>query len=120
VIPALAQLPRGPVPASALWALLALAALSTAAAYLLYFHLLARVGPVRANTVTYVVPIFGMLWGALFLGERVTRGMLAGLALILVSVLLVNGVRLPAALAARLPWRRAAVRVACEGPRVDG
>jgi drug/metabolite transporter (DMT)-like permease len=85
----------------------------------LYFHLVARVGPLRANTVTYLVPIFGMAWGALFLDEQVTGGMLAGLALILASVLLVNGVRLPARVAARLR-RSPAVRVACEGPRVDG
>ena len=119
VVPAATQLPRGPIPTGVVWAVLGLAALSTAVAYVLYFHLVARVGPLRANTVTYLVPIFGMAWGALFLDEQVTRGMLAGLALILASVLLVNGVRLPAGLVARLR-RRPAVRVACEGPRVDG
>jgi drug/metabolite transporter (DMT)-like permease len=41
--------------------------------------------------VTYLVPVFGMAWGAIFLDEPITKGMLVGLAVILSSVLLVNG-----------------------------
>ena len=41
----------------------------------------------------YLLPLFGMLWGALFLHEAVTSGMLAGMVFILGSVLLVNDVR---------------------------
>lgn len=66
----------------------------TAVAYLLYFRLVASIGPTKLSTVTYIIPVFGTAWGALFLGESVTRGMIAGLALILVSVVLVNDVRL--------------------------
>lgn len=92
--PALWRLPHAHPTRPAALALLALALLSTTVAYLLYFHLIAAVGPTKTSTVTYLLPLFGMVWGALFLGEPLTAGMLAGLALILGSVLLVNDVRL--------------------------
>ncbi len=93
--PALVSPPSAPISSSALWALFGLAALCTSAAYLLYFHLIARIGPMRTNSVTYLIPLFGILWGALFLGEPMTPQMLLGLGLILSSVLQVNAVRLP-------------------------
>lgn len=62
---------------------LALALASTAIAYLLYFRLIADVGPARALTVTFLIPPFGVLWGVLFLGEPVAINMLSGCALIL-------------------------------------
>lgn len=77
-------------------ALFALAVLCTSLAYLLYFHLIAAIGPTRTTTVTYLIPVFGTVWGAAFLGEPITGGMLAGLGGVLCSVLLVNDVRLPA------------------------
>ena len=73
-------------------ALLLLALLCTSLAYPRYFHLIASVGPTRTTTVTYLLPLFGTLWGALFLREPVTRGMMLDLTLILSSVLLVNDV----------------------------
>ena len=94
-IPGAATLPARLPSSSALGALLALAVVSTAAAYLLWFWLLARVGPTRTASVTYLIPVFGATWGALFLGERFSGGMLAGLAAILGSVVLVNDLRLP-------------------------
>jgi drug/metabolite transporter (DMT)-like permease len=62
--------------------LLALALVCSAAAYVLYFRLLANVGPTRAMTVTFLMPAFGMLWGRLFLDETITLPMLAGAVLI--------------------------------------
>lgn len=64
----------------------ALGFVCTGLAYLLYFRLLASVGPVRAMAVTYLIPAFGMVWGALFLGERVTAPMLIGTAAIFAGV----------------------------------
>jgi drug/metabolite transporter (DMT)-like permease len=64
---------------------LALSLASTALAYLLYFRLIADVGPARALTVTFLIPLFGVLWGTLFLGESVAANTLAGCALILVG-----------------------------------
>jgi len=61
----------------------ALALGSTALAYLLYFRLIATIGPARALTVTFLIPLFGVLWGYLFLGEPLAVNTLAGCALIL-------------------------------------
>jgi drug/metabolite transporter (DMT)-like permease len=63
--------------------LLALGLVCGAIAYLLYFRLIADIGPTGALTVTYLIPVFGMLFGALFLGETVSAAMLAGVALVL-------------------------------------
>jgi drug/metabolite transporter (DMT)-like permease len=71
---------------------LALAVLSTAVAYLLFFYLIASAGPTATSTVTLVVPVFGLIFGVLFLGEPVGLGTLAGLAVILCSVLLITGI----------------------------
>ena len=61
---------------------LALALASTAFAYLLYFRLIATIGPARALTVTFLIPLFGVLWGVLFLGEPFAANTLSGCALI--------------------------------------
>lgn len=95
-LPALWYLPTEVPSPPALRSLIALAVLSTALAYLLYFYLIASVGPTRANSVTFLIPIFGMAWGAMFLNEAITGGMIAGLAFILISLMLVNDIR---------PWR---------------
>jgi drug/metabolite transporter (DMT)-like permease len=60
----------------------ALAVGCTALAYLIYFRLIADVGPTRALTVTFLIPLFGVLWGRLLLGEAVTANMLLGGTLI--------------------------------------
>lgn len=72
----------GPVTALVAANVAALALASTAIAYLIYFKLIAEAGPARALTVTFLIPLFGVLWGYLFLGEALAPGMLAGGALI--------------------------------------
>jgi len=67
-----------------------LAVVCGAVAYVMYFRLIADVGATRALTVTYLVPVFGILWAALFLGESLTVEMAAGGALILLGVVLVT------------------------------
>ena len=85
------------VPAMAWWALAGLAIVSTTVAFIFYYRLIADVGPVKAITVTLLVPIFGMIWGVLLLGEPVTAGRLAGCAVILFGCALILGlVNLPA------------------------
>lgn len=106
--PAALTIPAARPPAGAIGALVGLALLSTALAYVLYFRLIASVGPTRTGTVTYVVPLFGIAWGTLFLGEAVTGGMFVGLALIMASMVLVNEVKV-APLGA---WLRRATRYA--------
>ena len=73
-------------------ALLALSVLCTSLAYLMYFRLLAEVGSTRAITVTFLIPLFGSLWGALFIGEQITLMMVIGMATILLGTALVVGV----------------------------
>lgn len=82
--------PQQPVPALAWGSVSALALLSTAVAYLLFYRLIAKVGATRASAVAYLIPLFGVLWGALFLGEAVYPGMLLGALLILGGVALIH------------------------------
>jgi drug/metabolite transporter (DMT)-like permease len=79
----------GPVTAAVAGNVLALALLCSAAAYLLYFRLIADVGPSRTLTVTFLIPMFGMIWSAMFLGETITWPMLAGCALVIAGAYLV-------------------------------
>jgi drug/metabolite transporter (DMT)-like permease len=73
---------HGPITAMIVINVLLLALVCSAVAYVLYFRLIADVGPTRAMTVTFLMPAFGMLWGWLFLDETITLPMLAGTALI--------------------------------------
>jgi drug/metabolite transporter (DMT)-like permease len=86
----------GEVPSSAVtFSMLGLALLSTAAAYLIYFRLIENVGPTSTVTVTLLVPVFGLVFGVLLLDEPFGPGTLAGLGIILSSVVLITGVSLP-------------------------
>jgi len=78
----------GPVTSWIVFNVVALAVASTAIAYLIYFRLIADIGPSRALTVTFLIPLFGVLWGYLFLGEAITASMLAGGALIVAGTAL--------------------------------
>jgi drug/metabolite transporter (DMT)-like permease len=75
-------------------AVLLLALASTAFAYVLYYRLIVDIGPTRALTVTFLVPLFAVVWGRLFLGEAITASTLVGCGIILVGTALVTGVRL--------------------------
>jgi drug/metabolite transporter (DMT)-like permease len=70
-------------------AVLALALLCSGVAYLLYYQLIANVGPTRAIAVTFLIPVFGVLWGTVFLGERLTLGAILGGATVCMGMLLV-------------------------------
>ncbi len=90
---AAATLPGSPPSSEVILAVVALAVLSTAVAYLLYFQLVQRVGPMKTATVTFLIPVFGLLWGALFLDEPISLGTVVGMLVILAGVVLVTGVR---------------------------
>jgi drug/metabolite transporter (DMT)-like permease len=70
-------------------AVLGISLLCSAVAYLIYFRLMADVGPTRTLTVTFLIPVFGTLWGALFLGEPVGLMTIAGGAAVIVATALV-------------------------------
>jgi drug/metabolite transporter (DMT)-like permease len=78
--------------AQVILAVLTLSVACTSLAYIIYFRLITSAGAVQTSTVTFLVPFFSLLWATLFLGERVSLGMFAGLGVILVSVYLVLGV----------------------------
>jgi drug/metabolite transporter (DMT)-like permease len=80
-------------------AMFGLAAACTTLAYVLFYGLLARIGSTRAMAVLYLIPVFGVIWGALFLRETVTLAMGGSSAVILLGVALTTGmlrIRTPA------------------------
>jgi len=79
-----------PAAGPSVWgAMIAVGVLCTAIAYILYYRLIADLGPVRSLTVTFLIPPFGVVWGAIFLGEQLSLAHLAGGALIGLAVWLV-------------------------------
>jgi drug/metabolite transporter (DMT)-like permease len=85
---AVANWPHAPVPAESWASAILLGVLCTGAAFLLYYRLIHRIGAPRAATVTYLVPLFGVLWAWVVLGEPLTMTMALAGALILGGVAL--------------------------------
>ncbi len=81
--------------------LLVLALVCSGVAYLLFYRLVADVGPTKALTVTFLVPVFGVLFGSLFLNETVTTSMLAGCALIVLGTAIVLNISVSGAASSR-------------------
>ena len=91
-LPALAFFPSPGTPTPGIMAAaLALGVMCTGVAYILYFKLIEDVGTTSALTVTFLNPIFGILWGALFLGEIVGWYTVAGAGIVIVGTALVTG-----------------------------
>jgi drug/metabolite transporter (DMT)-like permease len=74
-------------------AVIALGVLCSGVAYLIYFRLIQDVGPSSALTVTFLSPLFGILWGMLFLGETVGWYTFVGAAIVITGTALVTGFR---------------------------
>jgi drug/metabolite transporter (DMT)-like permease len=92
VIPALFFFPaKGVATPGILAAALALGVMCTGVAYIIYFKLVEEVGATSALTVTFLNPLFGILWGALFLGEVVGWYTLVGAAVVLAGTAMVTG-----------------------------
>ena len=80
------------MPSISAWlALLMVGVVSSGIAYILFFRLIANAGPARALSVTYVVPVFAVLYGLIFLGEKITPWMLICGAVIVVGTALSTG-----------------------------
>jgi drug/metabolite transporter (DMT)-like permease len=96
VLPLALAFPAPAVPGpGVIAAVLALGIACTGVAYLLYFRLVNEVGPTSALTVTFLIPLFGVLWGVLFLGETVGWNTFVGAAVVMVGTALVTGFGLP-------------------------
>lgn len=94
VLPALAFFPMQGEPTIGIaGAALALGILCSAIAYLIYFRLIQDVGPSSALTVTFLSPLFGILWGMLFLNEVVGWYTFVGAAIVITGTVLVTGFR---------------------------
>jgi drug/metabolite transporter (DMT)-like permease len=88
---AIATWPATPPSPNAWAAVVVLGVACTGVAYILYFRLIANAGPARAIAVSYLVPVFGLAWGAIFLGEIPTGRMLGACAVILLGTALATG-----------------------------
>lgn len=102
-------LPWAPMPTtwppSAVASVLVLGLLCTGVAYLLYFQLIETIGAPSAMTVGYLIPLWGVLWGWLFLDEAVGWHTLLGAGLVLSGTMLVTGFSPRALLASRRQQR---------------
>jgi len=85
---AIATWPRHPIPTNSWVSAVLLGVLCTGLAYVLYYRLIHRIGAPRAATVTYITPLFGVLWAWLLLDEALTWSMAVAGALILAGVAL--------------------------------
>lgn len=91
LLPALGLTGPADFPTPATIALLAaFGILCSGVAYLLYYGLMARIGPTKTLTVTFLMPVFGILWGALLLREPVTPSLILGAGLVLGGTVLVT------------------------------
>lgn len=110
-VPALLTWPSHSPGATAWAAAIALSLLCTGVAYVLYFRLIAHLGPANAISVTFLIPVFAVLWGGLFLGEALTPAMAGGCAVVLAGTALATGF----VKASTLRRRAAEVAAASEG-----
>jgi drug/metabolite transporter (DMT)-like permease len=78
--------PRHPIPAASWGSAVLLGVLCTGIAFVFYYRLIARIGAARTATVTYLIPLFGVIWAWLLLGEPLTVSMALAGALILAGV----------------------------------
>ena len=88
---AIALWPSGPISVQAWAAVITMGIASTGFAYIIYFRLIANVGPASAITVTYLVPGFAVFWGAIVIDEKLTTAMVIGCAIILFGTALATG-----------------------------
>jgi drug/metabolite transporter (DMT)-like permease len=89
LLPLLAIAPPGNITPGIAGAMLALGVVCGALAYVLYFRLVADIGATGALTVTYLIPLFGILWGALALGEALTAARVLGAIVVTLGTVLV-------------------------------
>ena len=90
--------PQAQFTSGALAAVAVMGVVTSGLAYWLHIRILVHVSPVAAMSPTFLIPVFGVTWGHLFLGEKLSSGIYLGGALVLVASALVTGFN---------PWRQA-------------
>lgn len=89
---AIIYFPTEPVSLKSWLAVIALGVFCTGMANVLYFKLIANIGSTKAITVTFLIPVFATLWGAMFINEQISLEMVVGTLIILSGTALVTGV----------------------------
>ena len=84
--------PQQSISTEAWISVLALGVASTGIAHILYFRLIRNVGPAKAITVAYLLPVFAVFWGAAVLGEEITLIMIVGAAIIFAGTAMASGI----------------------------
>jgi drug/metabolite transporter (DMT)-like permease len=79
------QWPSGAIPINAVWSIVGLGVLCTALAFVIFFTVMADIGPARASLVTYINTAFAVLLGVIILSEPITLGIMVGLPMVLVG-----------------------------------
>lgn len=108
ILPAVPFAPASGAPSiNVMLAVIALGVVCTGIAFLLYFRLIKDIGATSTLTVTFLIPVFGILWGHLFLGEVVTLSMVAGSLIVIVGTALTTGFNSAALLLRKAPGSKA-------------
>ena len=94
-LPTLWWWPQGTPSIGAWLAVLALGVLCSGLAYILYFRLIENIGPARSITVTFVIPVFAVIYGMIFLNEAISIWMLMCGAIIVAGTALSAGLLMP-------------------------
>lgn len=89
---ALMTWPEAPISQRAWGALLMLSILCTGVTYIIFYRLVMNAGPAKASTVTLLIPVFGVLWGWMWLEEDVSGIILLATAIILLGTTLATGI----------------------------
>ena len=76
------------IPPAAGWSVVGLAVICTAVAFVVFFALIAEVGPARATVITYINPAVAIALGVVLLSEPLTAGMLLGFPLVIAGSVL--------------------------------
>ena len=84
------NLPNSMPDINSILALLWLAVISTGVGYLGYVRLIDRIGAVKTVTLTYLLPVFSIIWGAIFLQEQITFIILGGFMFVMMGMYFAN------------------------------
>ena len=80
------DIPSAAAISSAIW----LGAISTGLGFIGYVRLIDKIGAVKTSTVAYFLPVFGIIWGAIFLDEVITSTIVIGCFIVLIGIYLSN------------------------------